>query len=214
MLAGLPARAQDNVIGAAFDGLFKDFVGEEPGDGAGPNLDARRLERFSNGVQALLEQGLAFRCPQRPRCGRGGGLRFAARKDGSLRLDHVQKDDFGGECPRELRGLASDGGRGFSEVDRDEECSCCHWYARVRRMAALRLLVIDLGLVEYFPFDDWQDVGLSIKFLEEAAVVSGVACSPGLLDLEEEDVAIAVGEPAFDLLGVAARFALEPELFS
>lgn len=76
------------------------------------------------------------------------------------------------------------------------------------------LFAIDLGLVECFPFDDCQGVGLSIKFLEEAAVVSGVACSPGLLDLEEEDVAIAVGEPAFDLLGVAARFALEPELFS
>lgn len=137
MLAGLPARAQDNVIGAAFDGLVKDFIGEESGDDAGLNLDARRLERFGNGVQALLELGLAFRCPQRPRRGRGGTLRFAGRKDGSLRLDHVQKEDVGGECLRELRGSASDGGRGFSEVDGDEECSCCHWYARVERMAAL-----------------------------------------------------------------------------
>src|SRR4029077_2742331 len=77
-----------------------------------------------------------------------------------------------------------------------------------------RLFLINLRFVECFRLDDCQGSGVSIKLLKEAAVVSRVAGSAGLLDLEEQYVAIAVGKPALNLLGMAAGLALEPELFS
>lgn len=75
-------------------------------------------------------------------------------------------------------------------------------------------LAVHLTVVEGLVFGDIQRVCLAIKFLEEAAVVSGVARATGLLDLEKEDVAIAVGKPAFDPLRVATGFTFEPELLS
>ena len=53
----------------------------------------------------------------------------------------------------------------------------------------------------------------SRSILEKAAP-KPVAGTTSTLDLKEEHIAITIGKPAFDLLGVAARFALEPELLS
>ena len=75
-----------------------------------------------------------------------------------------------------------------------------------------RLFLINLRFVECFRLDDCQGFGVSIKLLKEAAVVSRVAGSAGLLDLEEQYVAIAVRKPALNLLGMATGLALEPEL--
>lgn len=48
--------------------------------------------------------------------------------------------------------------------------------------------------------------------MEETAFVAGVAGAGFLFDFEEEDILVAVHEPADDALGVAAGFAFEPEL--
>jgi predicted regulator of Ras-like GTPase activity (Roadblock/LC7/MglB family) len=72
--------------------------------------------------------------------------------------------------------------------------------------------LVNLAVVEGLLFEDLECIGLAVELLEEAAVVSGVAGAAGLLDFEEEHVTVAVGEPAFDLLGMAAGFAFAPEL--
>ena len=77
-----------------------------------------------------------------------------------------------------------------------------------------KLFLIDFGFLECFCLGNGHCPGLSIKFLEEAAVVSGVTRASDLLDLEQEHVAVAICKPAFDLLGMAAGFPLEPKLFS
>ena len=82
-------------------------------------------------------------------------------------------------------------------------------------VAIVRLcLAVDLAIVERLAFADSHSIRLAVEFLKETAVVSGVAGAAGLLDLEEENVAVAVRKPALDLLRVAAGFALEPQLFS
>ena len=48
--------------------------------------------------------------------------------------------------------------------------------------------------------------------MEEAAFVACVAGTGFLLDLEEENILVAVHEPADDALGVAAGLTFEPEL--
>lgn len=78
----------------------------------------------------------------------------------------------------------------------------------------LLCLAVDLAIVERLAFADSYSIRLAVEFLKETAVVSGVAGAAGLLDLEEENVAVAVRKPALDLLRVAAGFALEPQLFS
>lgn len=89
-----------------------------------------------------------------------------------------------------------------------------HAGSGIDSVAILRLCVsVDLAIVERFAFVDSQSIRLAVKFLKETAVVSGVAGAAGLLDLEEENVAVAVRKPAFDLLRVAAGFAFEPQLF-
>ena len=76
-----------------------------------------------------------------------------------------------------------------------------------------------LGLVDAFGIKErfflWREVvpGL-IKLGIKAAGIAGVAGAADLLDLEEEGVAVAVDKPAEDLLSVAARFPLLPELFA
>ena len=55
-------------------------------------------------------------------------------------------------------------------------------------------------------------MGGAVHFLEEAAFVAGVAGAGFLFDLEEEDILVAVHEPADDALGVAAGLTFEPEL--
>lgn len=75
-----------------------------------------------------------------------------------------------------------------------------------------RLLLIHLAVVEHFFFADRQGLGGEVHLLEEAAFVACVAGAGFLFDLEEEDVLVAVHEPANDALGVATGLAFEPEL--
>ena len=72
--------------------------------------------------------------------------------------------------------------------------------------------MIHLAVVEHFFLSDGQELGRAIHFLEEAAFVAGVAGAGFLLDFEEEDIFVAIHEPADDALGVAAGLAFEPEL--
>lgn len=70
--------------------------------------------------------------------------------------------------------------------------------------------MIHLAVVEHFFLSDGQGLGRAIHFLEEAAFVARVAGTSFLLDLEEEDIFVAVDEPANDTLGVAAGLAFKP----
>jgi len=72
--------------------------------------------------------------------------------------------------------------------------------------------LIHLAVVEHFFLLDGQGLGGEIHFLEEAAFVARVAGTSFLLDLEEEDILVAVHEPADNALGVTAGLAFEPEL--
>lgn len=69
-------------------------------------------------------------------------------------------------------------------------------------------------LHEGLGFLDRQGLGLAVEFLEETALVSRMACADGLLDLEKQDIAVAVDIPAHYALQVAAGFSLEPELLA
>ena len=61
---------------------------------------------------------------------------------------------------------------------------------------------------------DRQRSGLAVELLEEAALVTRVAGTNGLFDLEKEDIAVAIHIPPDDTLEVAAGFALEPEFLA
>ena len=74
------------------------------------------------------------------------------------------------------------------------------------------LLFVNLAVVKHFFLSDGKGLSRAVHFLEEAAFVAGVAGAGFLFDLEEEDILVAVHEPADDALGVAAGFAFEPEL--
>ena len=76
------------------------------------------------------------------------------------------------------------------------------------------LFGVNGGVVEGFWLLNGEGGAGHVVLLEEAALIAGVACAAGLLDLEEQDVLVAVGVPAFDFLGVSAGFALEPEFFA
>ena len=71
--------------------------------------------------------------------------------------------------------------------------------------------MIHLAVVEHFFLSDGQELGGAIHFLEEAAFVAGVAGAGFLFYFEEEDILVAVDEPADYALGVAAGLAFEPE---
>ncbi len=72
--------------------------------------------------------------------------------------------------------------------------------------------MVDLAVVEHFFLADGKELGRSVHFLKEAAFVAGVAGAGFLFDFEEENILVAVHEPADDALGVAAGLAFEPEL--
>ena len=74
------------------------------------------------------------------------------------------------------------------------------------------MFLIHLAVVEHFFLADGQWLGGEVHLLEEAAFVAGVAGAGFLFDFEEEDILVAVHEPADDALGVAAGLAFEPEL--
>ena len=71
--------------------------------------------------------------------------------------------------------------------------------------------MIHLAVVEHFLLSDGKELGGAVHFLEEAAFVASVAGAGFLFDFEEEDILVAVYEPADDALSVAAGLAFEPE---
>lgn len=83
---------------------------------------------------------------------------------------------------------------------------------RVTRSRRLRF--VDAVRIEE-RFFLWREiVPLIIELDVEAACEAGVAGATMLFDFKEEGVAIAIHEPAEDLLRVAARFAFFPELLA
>ena len=96
MLGGLSSRAQDNVIGAAFERLVKDFVGEQSCDQVGFDLDSAILSGSARALDAARALPGFSVCAEARLLPSGRGL-LSDRKIGSRRLRHVQKDDFGGE---------------------------------------------------------------------------------------------------------------------
>ena len=71
--------------------------------------------------------------------------------------------------------------------------------------------MIHLAVVKHFFLSDGKELGGAVHFLEEATFVASVAGAGFLLDFEEEDILVAVHEPADDALRVAAGLAFEPE---
>ena len=59
-------------------------------------------------------------------------------------------------------------------------------------------------------FFGWNGFALEGVLLEEARLEAGVAGATGLLDLEEEGVAVTIGVPAEDFLSVSTRLAFQP----
>ena len=68
--------------------------------------------------------------------------------------------------------------------------------------------------IEELLFADFERCAVAVEFLEEAALVAGMAGAAGLLDFEEQRIGVAIGGPANDLLRVAAGLAFEPVLFA
>src|SRR5690554_4411811 len=80
------------------------------------------------------------------------------------------------------------------------------------RSTAYRLLPIHLLRVEHLLPDDLPVRGGWLVLAVETTVIPIMAGRAGLFDLDQDHIPVAVGGDALDLLDMAARFTLEPQL--
>jgi len=73
---------------------------------------------------------------------------------------------------------------------------------------------VDLFRLENLLADKFPIIRSFLIFAEEAAVKAFMAGGAGLLDLDEQNILIAIDGDGFDGLDVPAGFAFEPELIS
>jgi hypothetical protein len=73
------------------------------------------------------------------------------------------------------------------------------------------VFLVDVLVVKELWLLNRQGPGVVVQFLKETTLVARVTGSGGLLDLEEEDVSVAVDEPSKNALGVPAGLTFEPE---
>jgi hypothetical protein len=188
MLGGFSLRTEDDEIGMAFGRLYEDFLSEEAGEDNRLHFYADGPKRLGESVQACLKAGLTLRRPQRPGRPHGWPLGVGCREGAALGSTHAER--FWREVFGEFGGPAGDSSKSF-EIDRDEKGFLNMESQPVR----LRLAV---PRCHRRPFSTTSGHWLCDRIAERSSCSSGVTC-PSLLDLEEEDVAIAISEPALDL---------------